>query len=128
MNRYALPLAFFLAASSVLLGALGTHALKAVLTSELLVSFETGVRYQFYHALAMIFTAILAEVFKRNLTIVQWFFSLGILFFSGSIYLLTYFKNTGIVGLKGLGLLTPVGGVCFIVGWLVLCIQFSKKI
>jgi uncharacterized membrane protein YgdD (TMEM256/DUF423 family) len=114
-------------AIAVILGALGAHSLKGKISAEHLESFKTGVTYQFYHALAMILLGILIEVFKKPaLRTSAILFALGILFFSGSIYILSTGEITGIHA-PILGPITPIGGLLFIAGWVITCIQFIKK-
>ncbi|GAA3714579.1 DUF423 domain-containing protein [Oceanisphaera sediminis] len=109
---------FYLAAlfglSATALGAYGAHGLAARgLSGSLVSAFNTGVQYQFYHALALLLV-VLAWRFKPAvpLQVAAAFFALGTLLFSGSIYALVLF------GTKGMGWLTPLGGVCFMAGWL----------
>jgi uncharacterized membrane protein YgdD (TMEM256/DUF423 family) len=102
----------------VILGAFGAHTLKARLTPELLAVFETGVRYQIYHALALLFVALVAEKrpADRLLTAGGWLFVVGTLLFSGSLYVLA------LGGARWLGAITPVGGTAFIIGWFCLAV------
>lgn len=107
---------------SVALGAFGAHRLKNILSPEYLQIFETGVKYQFYHSLGGILTALVSIVFKnekilRTCTL----FAIGILFFSGSLYLLC------LTGIKMLGAITPIGGVLFLLGWLHLGVIIWKQ-
>lgn len=97
----------------VILGAFGAHTLKARLTPEFLEIFETGVRYQIYHALALLFVALVAEKRSANrlLTAGGWLFVVGTLLFSGSLYVLA------LGGVRWFGTITPVGGTAFIIGW-----------
>ncbi|MDQ3190210.1 MAG: DUF423 domain-containing protein, partial [Bacteroidota bacterium] len=105
------------------LGAMGAHSLKGVLNPDLLKSFETGVQYQFYHALALIITALLQKNFKSKFfTYSSWFFVIGIILFSFSIYLLSLRELLNMPGLRVLGPLTPFGGISFILGWMFLII------
>ncbi len=117
-----------LAALSVVLGAFGAHALKAKLSPDQLQIFETGVRYQFYHSIALIIVFLVSD--KLNSSLVNysgWFFVLGIILFSGSVYLLACREMLGIDGWKNfLGPLTPIGGLCFIIGWTCLIIAATK--
>lgn len=96
------------------LGAFGAHALKARLEPDMLAIFETGVRYQVYHALALL---LLAAV--RGPSKVGWCFTAGIVLFSGSLYILA------LTGVKKWGAVTPIGGVLFLVGWLI--VLFSRQ-
>jgi uncharacterized membrane protein YgdD (TMEM256/DUF423 family) len=98
---------------AVVFGSFGAHALKARLTPELVATFETGVRYQMYHALALLVVASVAERRPTDglLGAGGWLFVVGILLFSGSLYMLT------LSGIRWLGAITPVGGTAFIIGW-----------
>jgi uncharacterized membrane protein YgdD (TMEM256/DUF423 family) len=95
---------------AVVFGSFGAHALKARLTPELVATFETGVRYQMYHALALLVVALMPPG-RPVLTVGGWLFVVGILLFSGSLYVLT------LSGIRWLGAITPVGGTAFIIGW-----------
>jgi uncharacterized membrane protein YgdD (TMEM256/DUF423 family) len=98
---------------AVALGAFGAHALKARLTPEMLAIFETGVRYQVYHALALFVVAFVSTLSPgRAVQTAGWCFVLGILFFSGSLYALA------LSGVRRWGAVTPIGGVFFLAGWL----------
>jgi uncharacterized membrane protein YgdD (TMEM256/DUF423 family) len=118
--------AFFLVIA-VILGAMGAHSLKGKISAEHLESFKTGVTYQFYHAFAMMLMGLLMEVFKKpGLRFAALVFAIGILFFSGSIYILSTAEITGIHA-PIFGPITPLGGLFFIGGWVITCIQFIKK-
>lgn len=105
-------------AIGVLLGAFGAHALKSRVSEHLLAVFEVGVRYQMYHALALLAVAWAAERYPGSWTTLSgWLFLAGIVIFSGSLYLMTF------TGARWLGAITPIGGLCFIVGWLSLVIS-----
>lgn len=126
MSRKIILLATILLAIAVVLGALGAHALKAKLSPEHLESFKTGVTYQFYHGFGLLLLGICMEVFKKpGLKYVAYLFGLGILFFSGSIYLLSTTEISGL-NVLFLGPVTPLGGVLFIAGWTTAFIQFIK--
>ena len=103
----------FFAALGVGLGAFGAHALKTRLSPEDLTIFEVGVRYQMYHALALLFVGFLAsKIDSTMITFAGWSFMLGILVFSGSLYTLVF------TGVRTWGAVTPIGGLAFIVAWL----------
>ena len=103
------------AAIAVGLGAFGAHGLRGVLTAEMLAVFETGVRYQMYHALALVALGLADSArLGRLAKVAGGLFVAGSVCFSGSLYLLT------LAGTKGIGLVTPLGGVMLIAGWLVL--------
>jgi uncharacterized membrane protein YgdD (TMEM256/DUF423 family) len=115
MLRVFLLLAALAGFSGVALGAFAAHGLKAQLSAEYLAVFQTGVHYQLVHALALFGVALLAERLPgRLLWAAGTLFALGILLFSGSLYALT------LSGLGKLGMVTPLGGLCFLVGWLCL--------
>ena len=117
-----------LAALAVALGAFGAHGLKNFAEEETIKTFQTAVQYQMYHALALIFTGILYEKHStRLIQVAGWFFISGILLFSGSLYLLTFLKATETVGLNKFGLITPFGGLSFIMGWGCLILTFWQR-
>jgi uncharacterized membrane protein YgdD (TMEM256/DUF423 family) len=100
---------------AVALGAFGAHALKARLSPEMLAIFETGVRYHFYHALGLFAVAWLSERHPGWLVEASgYLFVFGILVFSGSLYVLSA------TGVRWLGAITPIGGLAFLAGWLLL--------
>ena len=115
MLRSFLMLAAFFGFTGVALGAFAAHGLKKSLSAEYLAIFHTGVTYQLVHALALFGVALLAAHMPGRL--VLWAgvsFSIGILLFSGSLYLLTT------IGIGKLGIITPFGGLAFLIGWLCL--------
>ena len=128
MHKGFLRWAALLGALAVALGAFGAHGLKKYVPAETISTFETGVRYQFYHVFALLAVGILYERFP-----VKWLryagncFLIGILLFSGSLYILTALKATDTVGLSGVGAITPIGGVLFIAGWLFLFVAQWRK-
>jgi uncharacterized membrane protein YgdD (TMEM256/DUF423 family) len=102
---------------AVALGAFGAHTLRARLSSDLLSIFETGVRYQMYHALALLVTAWAVTRWSPAFSVAAgWLFVAGTVIFSGSLYALS------LSGVRWLGAITPLGGVAFIVGWLCLAL------
>jgi uncharacterized membrane protein YgdD (TMEM256/DUF423 family) len=124
MNRIFIRIAALLGALTVALGAFGAHALKKTLTAEELAVFETGVRYQAYHTLALLATGILYQHFAgKYLLWAGRLFITGIIIFCGSLYLLTCLPAE----YNWLGAVTPLGGVCFIAGWICLFIAAGKK-
>ncbi len=128
MYKKALVAGAAFGALAVILGAFGAHALKAVLTPDQLQVFDTGVKYQFYHSFALLVTGILYASFPfRQVKLSATFFNIGIILFSGSLYALTLLKMNGQVGLGGVGILTPIGGLFFIAGWLMLIMGIVKK-
>jgi uncharacterized membrane protein YgdD (TMEM256/DUF423 family) len=128
MYRKALVAGSVFAALAVILGAFGAHALKQVLEPDQLQTFETGVKYQFYHSFALLATGIIYASFPfKQVKLASTFFITGILLFSGSLYALTLLKMNGQVGLGGVGIITPIGGLFFIAGWLLLTMGILKK-
>lgn len=119
-------IAIFFAVTAVALGALGAHALKEILTENQLHSFETGVRYQFFHALAILFLALNTEKFNPKLNRSLYLMTTGICFFSFSIYLLSL---QGVLGfsLSFLGPITPIGGLLLISAWIMLFFSIKKQ-
>lgn len=107
------------AGTAVILGAFGSHGLKARIAAEQLQSFETGVRYQVYHALALLIAGLLAVKLDQSLLrYATLCFIFGVLLFSGSIYLLSTHEITGLTSWKPiLGPVTPIGGTLLIIGW-----------
>jgi len=127
MSRRFIQIAAILGALSVVLGAFGAHALKKIIQPDQIATFETGVRYQFYHTFALLAVGILYRRMPGK--VMEWagiLFISGIILFSGSLYLLTWIQAVENVGLKGIGAITPLGGLCFIAGWICLCIQALK--
>jgi len=125
MERKITIAAVVMGMMAIILGAFGAHALKKHLTVEELVTFETGVKYQMYHALFLLFlglTTLVAEKSKKTIFSLVIF---GVIFFSGSIYLLATKTITGI-DFKPLGILTPIGGTLLIVGWAILLWNILK--
>lgn len=113
---------------SVILGAFAAHALKGMVGDHAIATFETGVRYQFYHALALLLTGMLIKEFNTARTLVAgWLFLAGIILFSGSLYFLTYIQASVQPGMRWVGAITPFGGLCFIGGWLLLFWAFWSK-
>jgi uncharacterized membrane protein YgdD (TMEM256/DUF423 family) len=116
MNKGIVLSGLILGAVSIILGAFGAHALKVVLNTEQLQTFETGVKYQMYHALFILVvanSAFLSEKAKKTITNL---IVLGVFLFSGSIYLLATQSISGI-NFKPIGFLTPIGGLFLIAGW-----------
>ncbi|HRP90843.1 MAG TPA: DUF423 domain-containing protein [Edaphocola sp.] len=129
MNKKAIIAAAIFGMLAVILGAFGAHALKEKLTPELLNTFETGVKYQMYHAIALLAVGVLSGIAPSKwLNRSAIMFIIGILLFSGSIYALVALKHSGAVGLMGFGMITPIGGLFFILGWLMILLgTFEKK-
>ena len=117
MYRQALIIGAVFACLAVVLGAFGAHALKALLNEDQLKVFETGVRYQFYHSIALLVTGIIYSSFPTKLLrLATTFFTIGIVFFSGSLYAMTLLSIKG-MSIGAGGVITPIGGLFFILGW-----------
>jgi uncharacterized membrane protein YgdD (TMEM256/DUF423 family) len=116
MDKKIILTAIFLGLTAIILGAFGAHALKKALTEAQLQSFEVGVRYQMYHALFLLFIGVFTFLNEKERLIIFWLTISGVLFFSGSIYLLA---TNGITNLKTkwLGPITPIGGLLLISAW-----------
>lgn len=128
MSKTFLVIAALLGALSVTLGAFAAHGLKKIVPAETVATFETGVRYQFYHTFALLFVGLFLERMQSQwLTWAGYAFIIGIILFSGSLYLLTALKATSTVGLKGIGIITPFGGLFFIAGWLLMLTAIIKR-
>jgi uncharacterized membrane protein YgdD (TMEM256/DUF423 family) len=128
MHKTFLAIAAVAGSLAVALGAFAAHGLKKILQAETLQIFETAVRYQFYHVFALLATGILYQYFPAKATI--WagvLFIAGIILFSGSLYLLCWFKQAELKHLYWMGAITPVGGLCFIGGWLLLALAVVSK-
>ena len=128
MQKTAILSGILLAAAAVILGAFGAHALKTRLEPDQLQVFETAVRYQMYHAFALILLGISFD--KLNVSVASysaWLFLAGIFFFSGSLYLLACKSIAGIEHWRFLGPVTPLGGLCFISGWILFFVSYLKK-
>jgi len=126
MERKIILTATLFGVIAIILGAFGAHALKETLTPEQLTSFETGVRYQMYHAFFLFFVASRKELSLKTLKVIYNLVLAGVLLFSGSIYLLTT-KNITTIDFKIIGFVTPIGGLLLIFAWLVLFTTFFKK-
>jgi len=120
-------LAAVLGAITVILGAIGAHTLRNALNEMQMNSFATGVRYQMWHIFAIVGCVVLSKQFNVNLNVSLWLFAIGILFFSGSIFLLSTIPVHGMVGVKAIGLATPIGGLILVAAWLSVAVQFIRK-
>ncbi len=115
-------------AMAILLGAMGAHSLERFLTPEMLDSFETGVRYHIYHALALLVISAVADRFQKNrLKLVSILMLTGTLFFSGSIYLFALGNMIGTNLATLLWWLTPLGGILLIAAWVLLITALAQR-
>ena len=118
-----LIIASFLGLGSIVLGAFGAHALKEILSIEELSSFETGVRYQMYHAIVLLFVNSYDEFTTSQKNRITYLFIIGILLFSGSIYLI----HLTSISAKSIWFVTPLGGLFLIIGWVFMMRSLIKR-
>lgn len=126
MNRKIILTAALLGIISIVLGAFGAHALKKMIDVNALATFETGVRYQMYHALFLLFLATNNMIQEKTKKVIHILVIFGVLFFSGSIYLLATNALTAF-DFKVIGFITPIGGLLLIIAWTLLFIDFLKN-
>lgn len=124
-SKSILTTAGILGGIAVILGALGAHALKDLLSEAQVSSFNTAVRYQMWHAIALLALALLANKIK-GIKGIFWSWLSGVILFSGSIYLLNLDELMGL-DLGFLGPITPLGGLAMILGWILLIIGARRK-
>ncbi len=126
MNKKIAIFGILLGMTAIIFGAFGAHSLKKYLSLEQLASFETGVKYQMYHGLFLLFvstTHFINETCKKQ---ILYFVNIGIILFSGSIYALSTMPITAI-DFKPIGFLTPIGGLLLIVAWVLVLFQILQK-
>ena len=126
MERKIISTGAILGTLAIILGAFAAHKLKEVLTVEALNTFETGVKYQMYHAVFLLFVGgsnLITDKVKKT---IFYLVLTGVLFFSGSVYLLATRELSGI-DFKMIGIVTPIGGLLLILAWLVLMLNVLKK-
>lgn len=125
MNKSILITASILGITGIVLGAFGAHALKELITLESQQTFETGVRYQMYHAILLLFIGSSNLITEKSKKMIYYFLVLGVVFFSGSIYgLATNVLTT--FDFKSIGFVTPIGGLLLILAWGLLIVNFLK--
>lgn len=121
LAKKSLVLGSALLALAVLIGAFGAHGLKNLVEPEKLVTFETGVRYHFYHAFGILILGVLQQLFQNvRLNLSLYSFFVGILLFSFNCYLYV------ITGIKTFVMIVPVGGLLYVLGWIVLSVKMLK--
>jgi uncharacterized membrane protein YgdD (TMEM256/DUF423 family) len=125
MNKPIVITALILGALSVILGAFGAHGLKDLLEPETLKTFETGVRYQMYHALFLLFTGSTTMISFKTKRWVFYLIIIGVIFFSGSLYGLAT-NDLTTFNFKAIGFITPIGGFLFILSWIIVLIDVFK--
>ncbi len=126
MDKKIISTGAILGMIAIILGAFGAHALKKVLSIEQLATFETGVRYQMYHALFLLFIGLAAMLTERTKKTIYYLVLSGVFLFSGSIYLLATNDLTSF-DFKVIGFVTPIGGLLLILAWGILLLNLIKK-
>jgi len=128
MHKGFIKTAAILGALSVAIGAFAAHQLKGNISDSALEIFETAVKYQFYHVFALMVVGILYKEFPNKL--IRWsgrLFIIGIVLFSGSLYVLTATIAAANPGYNWIGAITPLGGLCFILGWIFIVLGCNRK-
>ena len=122
MTKLFLILGSINAAAAVSMGAFGAHSLKAKIPEDMLSVFQTAVQYHFYHALGLLIVGLLSMYLKpdRYIVIAGWMMFIGIVLFSGSLYVLS------ISGIRWLGIITPFGGIAFILSWIFVAVAIWR--
>lgn len=119
MNRTIFVTGVFFGALAVILGAFAAHGLEKLITADAIQTFDTGVKYQMYHALFLLVLGSIKQLPERHKKVVFYFIVVGMILFSFSIYLLATNSLTGF-DFKAIGFMTPIGGALLILGWLTL--------
>lgn len=128
MHKGFVGIGALLGAVAVALGAFGAHGLKKIVTPDIVQTFQTGVQYQMYHALGLVLIGLVYEKSSQRFSkIAGKLFIAGIILFSGSLYVHVAGKAAVIPALERAALITPLGGLCFIAGWLFLFFAVVKK-
>lgn len=126
MDKKIISTAAILGMLAIILGAFGAHALKKVLSVDELSTFETGVKYQMYHALFLLFIGLASEINQKTKKTIYYLVVIGVLFFSGSIYLLAT-NNLTAFDFRIIGFATPLGGLLLISAWGALLMNYINK-
>lgn len=125
MNKYLLITGALFGGLAVILGAFAAHGLEALITLDQIETFETGVRYQMYHAFLLLIVGSLNILNDKTKKIILWMTVFGVILFSGSIYGLATNDLTSF-DFKTIGFVTPIGGFLFILSWVIMLIKFLK--
>ena len=126
MDKKIISTAAILGMIAIILGAFGAHALKKVLTIDQLATFETGVKYQMYHALFLLLIGILTDIAQKTKQKIYYLTLSGVVLFSGSIYLLAT-NDLTTFNFKIIGFVTPIGGLLLILAWGALLLNYFNK-
>ena len=127
MNKRIILVAAFFGALAVILGAFGAHGLEGKISEQHIETWKTANQYHFYHTLALLFLSTFSRAKSASIRVSFIAFIIGLLFFSGSLYLLSVREITGFGNPAILGPITPLGGVAFIVGWAALFVAALKN-
>ena len=128
MQKIYLIIGTLLAGLAVGLGAFGAHGLKKIVSAENVAVYQTGVQYQMYHALALLFVGLLSDrLYNGYVSYAGVFFIAGIILFSGSLYLIVSLYAMNKIIPSAIGILTPIGGLFYILGWVCMLIGILKK-
>lgn len=125
MNKTILITATTLGVLSVILGAFGAHGLKELISTQAQQTFETGVRYQMYHAIVLLFVGNTSLLSLKTKKIILWLVIIGLVFFSGSLYGIAV-NDLFTFNFKSIGFITPIGGFLLIISWVIMLINFLK--
>lgn len=125
MNKIILVTASILGMLAIILGAFASHGLKSMISVELLQTFETGVRYQMYHAIVLLFIGMSPFFSEKTKQLLFYLIVIGVLLFSGSIYGLATNELTAF-NFKTIGFVTPIGGLLLILSWAIMLLKFLK--
>ncbi|POY37261.1 DUF423 domain-containing protein [Flavobacterium alvei] len=126
MDKKIISTGAFFGMLAIIFGAFGAHALKKVLAVEELTTFETGVKYQMYHALFLLFIGLTSQLSEKAKKTIYYLVVTGVIFFSGSIYGLATNKLSSF-DFKTIGFITPIGGLLLILAWGILLVNLLKK-
>lgn len=127
MDKKIISTGAFFGMLAIILGAFGAHALKKILTIDQLATFETGVKYQMYHALFLLFIGLASVLSEKTKKTIYYLVLIGVIFFSGSIYLLATNGLFIPFDFKAIGFITPIGGLLLILAWATLFWNYIKK-
>ena len=126
MDKKILITASFLGMLSIVLGAFGAHGLKQLIPVSAVQTFETGVRYQMYHAILLLFVGNTTLIAAKTKKAIYYLTLLGVVFFSGSIYALAT-NSLSSFDFKTIGFITPIGGLLLILAWVLMFVNFLKR-
>ena len=127
MNKQIILTASFFGVIAVILGAFGAHGLEGKISDYHIDTWKTANQYHFYHTFALLFLSTFSRAKSQSIRVSFIFFTIGILLFSGSLYLLSVRELLGITKIAILGPITPLGGLCFIIGWIGLFVAALKN-